>query len=87
MMIWGTGWSAAGGLTMMIGMIALVALVVVGAVLLLRPVFSRGDAPAGRNGDDFSVSRTAGRDVLDRRYAQGEITREEYVQRRQDLTQ
>jgi hypothetical protein len=44
MMFWGSGWSAAGGLTMMIGMIALVALVVVGVVLLFRPVFGRADA-------------------------------------------
>jgi hypothetical protein len=39
MMFWGSAWSAAGGLTMMIGTIALVALVVVGVVLLFRPVF------------------------------------------------
>jgi putative membrane protein len=85
MMLWGGGWGVAGGSVMMIGMIALVALVVVGVVLLLRPVFGRGEAPAGRYGDDSAVSRTTGRDVLDSRYARGEITREEYLARRQDL--
>jgi uncharacterized membrane protein len=85
MMLWGSGWSAAGGSIMMIGMIALVALVVVGVVLLLRPVFGRAEVSAGRYGDDSAVSRTNGRDVLDSRYARGEITRDEYLARRQDL--
>ena len=84
MMEWGSGWSAAGGLTMMIGMIALVALVVVGVVLLFRPVFGHAEASAGRYMDDSAVSRTAGREVLDSRYARGEITRDEYLARRQD---
>ena len=52
-MFWGSGWSAAGGLTMMIGMIALVALVVVGVVLLFRPVFGRKEAPR----DDMDMTR------------------------------
>ena len=71
---------------MMIGMIALVALVVVGVVLLFRPVFGRADAPAARYDDDSVVRGATGRDVLDGRYARGEITREEYLARRQDLT-
>jgi putative membrane protein len=53
----------------------LVAVVIVGVVLLVR---SRGDAPP--SGDGRSAM-----DVLDERYARGEIDREDYLQRKDDL--
>lgn len=84
MMLWGGGWSAAGGSIMMVGMITLVALVVVGLVLLFRPVFGRVEASTGPYENDPGVRSTTERDVLDGRYARGEITREEYLARRQD---
>ena len=84
-MVWGGGWNAAGGLAMMVGMIAVVALVVVGVFLLIRPVFGRADSPAlGAEREPIAPGGT-GLEVLDGRYARGEITREEYIERRRDL--
>jgi len=53
----------------------LVAVLIAGVVLLVR---SRGEAPPSGGG------RSA-MDVLDERYARGEIDREEYLQRKDDL--
>jgi putative membrane protein len=50
--------------------------VIAGVVLLVR---SRGDAPTSAGG------RSA-MDLLDERYARGEIDREDYLQRKDDLS-
>lgn len=56
--------------------LVVVAVVVVGIVLLAR---SRGDTASSGGG-------RAAMDVLDERYARGEIDREEYLQRKDDLS-
>lgn len=52
-----------------------VAVVIVGIVLLVR---SRGEAPSSGSGQSAV-------DMLDERYARGEIDREDYLQRKDDL--
>jgi len=90
MMYWGNGWSSVGGLAMTVGMIAVALLVVLGVFLLIRPVFGSPEY-SRREPDRDSVGRgpnrqgTGGLEVLDGRYARGEITREEYLERRSDL--
>jgi putative membrane protein len=72
---WGSGW---GG--MFFGplmMIAWLAVLVAVVVLILRWLGGAGTTGVG------SV-RTA-REILDERYARGEIDREEYLRRRQDI--
>jgi putative membrane protein len=72
---WGWGW---GG--MILGplfMLAVLALFVALIVALVRWL-------SGDRGPSAGSVRTA-RDVLDERYARGEIEREEYLKRRQDL--
>ncbi len=57
----------------------LVTAVVVGAVLIIRAFWSLGE----RRGRE----RSAALDLLDTRYAKGEIEREEYQQRKRDLSE
>jgi putative membrane protein len=57
-------------------MVALLVLLIAGIVALVRWMGGGSDA-GGR-------ARTA-RDILDERYARGEIDREEYVRRRDDM--
>lgn len=53
------------------------------AVLLVF-LFGWGDWPMGRGTRDRDREETA-REILDRRYARGEISREEYQQMKKDL--
>lgn len=72
---WGSGW---GG--MIFGplmMIAWLAVLVAVVVLIVRWL-------GGAGARDVRPERTA-RDILDERYARGEIDREEYQRRRQDI--
>jgi len=57
----------------------IVAAVIVGAVLIVRSLWHAGGRPpsAGTSGSAL--------ELLDARYARGEIEREEYLQRRRDL--
>lgn len=79
------GWGTAGGgwgwgLAMGLGWLAMLAFwgaVIVGVVLLVR-------ALSGSSGSARSTGDTA-LDILRRRYASGELTREQYEQLRQDL--
>jgi putative membrane protein len=80
----GPPWAGGGwvwGLGMALGMLAMLAFwgaLIVGVVLLVRWLAGTTAGPAGRAGDSAL-------DVLRRRYAAGEITREEYEQMRQVL--
>jgi putative membrane protein len=72
MMGWG-GWMAPFG---MIVWILILALLVAGIVWLFRLMTSRSDA-LGR--------RSSALDVLEERYARGEIKRDEYLEKRRDI--
>ncbi|MCL5734875.1 MAG: SHOCT domain-containing protein [Actinobacteria bacterium] len=84
MMYWGGGWNAAGGWIMGIGMIAFVALIVVGIYLLVR-ASGPSSSVAGWVNNSAPAPRSSALDVLDARYARGEIDRDEYLARRQDM--
>ena len=70
-MMWGVG-----GVTML----AFLALVVVGLVVLLRVLDRDKNGPASGG-----PSRETPLEILDRRYASGELTKEQFEQMRQDL--
>jgi putative membrane protein len=70
---WGSGWMW----LMPLFMMAWFALMIAVIVLLVRWL-------GGGNGGRGASTRTA-RDILDERYARGEIDREEYVQRKNDI--
>jgi len=78
---WGmmNGWGGGGfgPFGMIIWLVILVA-IVAGIVWLVRTV-----APAGAQ--HSSTRRSAGLEVLEERYARGEINREEYLQKKQDI--
>lgn len=79
MMSWGGGWYG-----MIFGpliMILVLALLIVGVVLLVR--WASGPWP-GTPASQMPPSRRS-LDILDERYAKGEIDREEYLQRRKDI--
>ncbi len=71
---WDGGW----GFGMMFMSLLFLALIVVGVVLVVRS-FSHGQAPTRSNG-----SRAL--DILDERFARGEIDQQEYEERRRTLT-
>jgi putative membrane protein len=56
-------------------------LLIVGAVWLIRSLFSGGTNPSFRKSDGEGSAK----DILDRRYARGELSREEYDTMKQDL--
>jgi putative membrane protein len=55
-------------------------ILIAGAVLLIRALF-----PAVSSGSASSSSADGAREILDQRYARGEITRDEYEGVRKDL--
>lgn len=76
------GWSYGGmGWGMGLGMLLFWGLVIAGIVALLRGVLgtSRPDEPPAHE------HRLDAREILDQRYARGEIERAEYEQKRRDL--
>lgn len=89
-MMWNGGYGmGAGGVIWLVLVIAVLALIVVGVVLLVRGLAGNRDhgqsrlplvppAPTGRE-------RAAALEILEQRYAQGEIDREEFLQRKADL--
>jgi putative membrane protein len=80
-MMWHHGYANYGGWSPMLigGLVWLVILVavVVAAVLLVRRL-SQPNPPAGHHGEDALA-------VLNARYARGEITREQFLQMKEDL--
>lgn len=74
---WGTGWGSGGMWLGPLFMIALLALLI-GLIAALVRWLGGGSDDGGRR------VRTA-RDILDERYARGEIDREEYQRRRTDI--
>lgn len=57
-----------------------IAAVVVGLVLLVRLIWHGGARPS------LPSQRSSALDALDARYAKGEIDRDDYLQRKRDLT-
>lgn len=91
-MMWDGGWGmgGAGGMIGLVIMLAVVALIVVGVVLLVRGLGGRHDSgqygpPAGQQPPPGGYAPQSALQVLEERYARGEIDREEFLQRRQDL--
>ncbi|WP_206607908.1 SHOCT domain-containing protein [Ferruginivarius sediminum] len=73
-------WFPFGGILMFLA----VAAVIVVAVLVIRYLWNVGhNHGAGQSGS--AASRREALDILDTRYARGEIDREEYLRRKQDL--
>jgi putative membrane protein len=75
------GWSWTWGLAMGLGMLAMLAFwgaIIVGIALLVR-------SAVGAGGRQDSRTEESALEILKRRYAAGEITREEYVQMRLEL--
>lgn len=76
----GVGWM--GGFMMLHGLLALLLIAIVVAVVV---AVARAFGPSRPSGLPPPASRSRGLEVLDERYAKGEIPREEYLQKRRDL--
>lgn len=74
---WG-GWWWYGALHMIIWLLIL-ALVIAGIVWFGRGMMRQSNAP------QLSARRPPGLEVLEERYARGEINRDEYLQKRRDI--
>ncbi len=70
---WGWGW----GWAMVISMVVFWALLIAAFVYAVSAL--------GRTGRGWGGPPESAREILDRRYARGELTREQYEQMRQDL--
>ena len=70
---WGYGW----GVAHMIIWVVIVIAIIVGIVWLVRSLSAKDDRVLPR--------RRAGLDVLEERYARGEINRDEYLEKKRDL--
>jgi putative membrane protein len=83
MMDW-MGWGGMAGLLMTVFMLGFWVLIIAGIILVVRAV----SAPAGRDQGppaDRGPVRSRGLEILEERYARGEIDREEFMQRKADL--
>jgi putative membrane protein len=92
--VFGNGWSMPGPGSALMGVIMLVILVliVVGIVLLVRSVIRHDHAhvpPGPPQGPAWAAPPDVGTNsalrVLEERYARGEIDREDFLQRKQDI--
>lgn len=77
-MMHGFGFGIGGGLLMLLFW----GLLIVGAVWIIRSLFSGGTQSTPR----WSGREESAREILDRRYASGEISREEYETMKKDLS-
>ena len=84
MMEWDS-WHAGGEWMMGIGIVAVVLLIAVGVYLVFRATSSRSGGLAGYSNGASAAPSDSALDLLDSRYARGEIEREDYLSRRQDL--
>jgi putative membrane protein len=66
-----------GPVHMIVWAVVLIA-IIVGVVWMVRSM-------TGPHGHHLSPKRSAGLDVLEERYARGEVTREEYLQKKKDI--
>ena len=78
----GGGWTWAMGVHGIVWLIFLV-LLVVGAVMLIRYLWRAGHAPHYPHHHAWGAESALA--ILETRYARGEIEREEYLQKKQDL--
>jgi putative membrane protein len=72
---WGTGWMFFPGLLWLV----VLALVVAGIILLVR-------SNDGRDAEARATRRADGLAILEERYARGEINRDEFFEKKQDLS-
>ena len=90
-MMWdgGYGGMGAGGVIWIVVMLAVLALIVVGIVMLVRGLSHRNDYGASGYRQEPSLGnegpKTALR-ILEERYARGDIDREEFLKRKADLS-
>lgn len=87
-MMWHGDWSGADWLFMSFGMLVFWGVVVAGIVLLLRNTGSTRTGGDERGVDltkPSGTARTNAREILDQRFARGEIGDEEYRSRRDTL--
>jgi putative membrane protein len=88
-MMWGSGNGWGGGDGAVIGALVFVILVliVVGIILIVKGLTKRDEYPPGPpQAPPPGSDRKASLRVLEERYARGEIDREDFLQRRQDLS-
>ena len=78
MMGWYSGWGWAGWLGMSLLMLAFWALLIGGAVAIVRAL-RRDDQPRSAEPRRVSAPAASARDILDERFARGEIDAEEYL--------
>jgi len=79
---WGMmgSWGGYGfGLIHMVVWVVILIAIIVGVVWLVRSMAAQG-------GHQLPSRRSPGLDVLEERYARGEINREEYLQKKRDIT-
>ena len=89
--MWGGGYGmGAGAVIWIVVILAALALIVVGIVLLVRPrPARRGDGEVSSPVCSPSPMKTAeltALQILEQRYARGDIDREEFLQRKADLS-
>jgi putative membrane protein len=81
-------WNGAPGVFMLVWLVfglLLIALLVAGIVWLVRSIAADDSSRSASPGSGWGSTPGSAREELDRRYARGEITREEYRQIRDDL--
>jgi putative membrane protein len=87
-MMWdgNNGWGGGGEALMVVVMLTILALIVIGVILLVRSLTSHNHVqPGPPQGPMPGPNSRGAMQVLEERYARGEIQREEFLQRRQDL--
>lgn len=77
-MMGGYGWGYGYGLLHMVVWVVVLIAIIAGAIWLVRSL-------AGTGGSTARLQRSTGLDVLEERYARGEINRDEYLQKKKDI--